>query len=244
MSRVSQRTKTQSKDLVPVDEKALALLLEQELQNALDGIDPRPPRIKVSREAPVFMLPDGSTTKVLKGVIVYHHKARGYWYEEGEKIPDCSSMDGRIGRTKEGEEKLCRDCQFNVFGTDLKGGAGKACKEMRWIFLLQSGEIIPSKLSIPPTSIKVFDEFITALAQKKIVPVQKVVALKLESTEGQGFKYSKLSQPEIIDDVPNRDIPGLLKMRDSAVAAAKKAGIEAEDYYDIGKEVAMDEVPF
>lgn len=206
-------------------------ILNQEVQTALENIDPRPPRIKISREAQAFLLPDGSTEKTLTGVIVYHHKARGYWEVEGQQLPTCSGMDGKTGTDENGEQHACLNCEFNAWGSG-KDGRGKACKEMRWLYVLQEGEIIPSRISLPPTSLGQFDAFVTALAQRKIAPIMKMVRIGLEKTERHGFTYSVLGQPEVLGDVEREKIVEMLKLRDSVVAAAKKAGIEAEDYFD------------
>ena len=220
-----------NREEMQLTDEQLDKLLEQEVQTSLDNIDPKPPRIKVSRESRIFMMPDGSTAKNLTGILVFHHKARGYWETEGQKIPTCSSMDGDTGTNENGEIYICKSCQLNIFGSG-KDGFGKACKEMRWVYLLQENEIIPSRISLPPSSLGKFDSFITALAQKRIAPVQKVIKLALETGESRGFEYSVLAQPEVVGDVPRESILGLIRMRESVVAAARKAGIDAEDYYD------------
>lgn len=228
-----ENTSLINREEVQLTDEQLDKLLEQEVQTSLDNIDPRPPRIKVSRESQVFMLPDGDTAKNLSGILVYHHKARGYWETEGQKIPTCSSMDGTTATDENGIEHACLRCSKNAFGSG-KDGHGKACKEMRWLYLLQEGEIIPSRISIPPTSLGKFDAFISALAQKKIAPIQKVIKLGLETGESRGFKYSVLAQPEVVGDTPRGDILRLINMRESVVAAARRAGIEADDYYSDG----------
>lgn len=210
-------------------EQELDKLLEQEVQTSLDNIDPRPPRVKISRESQAFLLPDGGSAKSMTGILVYHHKARGFWETEGQKIPTCSSVDGNTGTDENGVEHSCMQCPKNKFGSG-KDGYGKACKEMRWIYLLQDGEIIPSRISLPPTSLGKFDSFISALAQKKIAPIQKIVKLSLETGESRGFKYSVLAQPEVVGETPRENILQLINMRESVVAAARRAGIEADDY--------------
>ena len=115
------------------------------------------------------MLPDGTTEKTLTGTIMYHHKARGYWEVEGQQLPTCSSMDGATGTNENGEQQTCATCPFNAWGSG-KDGRGKACKEMRWIYVLQEGEIIPAAFRYP-TSLGQFDVFVTALAQRKIAPI-------------------------------------------------------------------------
>jgi len=223
-------------NLAPVDpEQELELLLQAEIESSLANIDPKPPRIKVSRENTVFMLPDGTTAKSLTGIIVFHHKARGYWEIEGQKIPSCSSMDGQTGIDDNGSEHACQKCRQNRYGSG-KDGRGKACKEMRWVYLLQEDETIPSRISFSPTSIGSFDNFITAIVQKRLAPIQKIVKLSLETGESNGYKYSVLAQPEVVGDTPRESIITLVRMRESVVAAARKAGIEAEDYYVEDKE--------
>lgn len=209
----------------------LDALLDEEMKMALEGIDPRPPQIKVSREAQVFMMPDGTTTKQLTGIIIFNHKARGYWETEGQQLPTCSSMDGVSGTDENGVQHPCKACRFGAWGTG-KDGRGKACKEMRWIYLLQDDEIVPSRISLPPTSLSEFDRFISALVQKRKAPISKVVRLGLEKTERHGFSYSTLAQPEVLGVVEPERIIQILKLRDTAVAAAQRAGIAAEDYYD------------
>lgn len=237
-------------ELQETDEQQILAMLQGEVQTALENIDPRPPTIKINKDLRAFVMPDGTTTaKTLTGIILFHHKARGYWEEEGQDIPTCSSMDGHTG-TYEGQDgnpktRPCSDvnCPYNQFGSDLKGGPGKACKEMRWIYFLQDGEVIPSRISLPPTSLRAFDTFITALAQKRIAPVQKIVTLNLTGAESRGFSYAVLTQPEIMGDVSLQAIPGLIKMRETVVAAAKKAGIRADDYYADDNNTSSDE-PF
>lgn len=219
-----------SQELAEVDEKQVQEILQGEIQTALDNIDPRPPRVKLSRESQAFLLPDGSTQKTIEGVIVFHHKARGYWETEGQQVPTCSSMDGKTGTDENGNTRPCAGCPHDVWGTG-KDGRGKACKEMRWIYVLQDEEIIPSRISLPPTSLGQFDAFVTALAQKRLAPIQKVVRLELEAAERHGYKFSALAQPEVIGDTPLKKIPGLIKMREAVVQAARKEGITAEDYY-------------
>lgn len=216
----------------------LDALLDQEMGMALEGIDPRPPRIKVSREAQVFMMPDGTSVKALTGVITFNHKARGRWETEGQPLPTCSSMDGITGTDENGVQHPCAGCKYNAWGSG-KDDRGKACKEMRWVYFLQDDEIIPSRISLPPTSLGKFDTFISALVQKKKAPITKTVRLGLEKTERHGFSYSVLAQPEVLGDVPPERIVEILKLRDTAVAAAKKAGVTADDY-DTSAEVVGD----
>lgn len=96
----------------------------------------------------------------LVGVILYHHLANAYWPEGSEYDdnvpPFCQSFDGKQGYGEPGG--VCAACAFNQFGSTANG-SGKACKNMRQIYLLRSGEYLPLQLSLPPTSLRPFNDF-------------------------------------------------------------------------------------
>ena len=72
----------------------------------------------------------------LVGVILYHHLANAYWPEGSEYDdnvpPFCQSFDGKQGYGEPGG--VCAACAFNQFGSTANG-SGKACKNMRQIYL-------------------------------------------------------------------------------------------------------------
>ena len=102
--------------------------------------------------------PEYSTSLV--GVILYNHASHAYWAgdssEEENNPPVCSSLDGKTGIGIPGG--ACAACQLNKFRTASKG-KGKACKNMRVLYLLRSGDYMPLQLNLPPTSIKAFQDF-------------------------------------------------------------------------------------
>lgn len=99
-------------------------------------------------------------TKYLEGVILYNHYSYAYWPEDedGETdentAPLCQSVDGKVGYGSPGG--LCASCGFNRFGSR---GKGKACKNSRVLYLLRSGEPMPIQISLPPTSLRPFNDF-------------------------------------------------------------------------------------
>ena len=103
---------------------------------------------------------DVDYVKEIQGVIIYTHRVNGYWSRalgdgEGGAAPVCSSMDGKTGiNTTTGECISCDTCPLNQYGSDPKDGAGKACKNMRRIYLMGSGDPNCYLLTVPPTSIK------------------------------------------------------------------------------------------
>lgn len=144
--------------------------------------------------------------KEITGVIIFTHRMNGFWPgkfgagDSGEdKIPVCSSMDGKTGLWRDtGEVRNCENCPMNQFGstTDEKGnqGKGKACKNMRRLYMMLDGDPNVYLLSVPPTSIKdVNRQLVKIMGSKGIPYTGLIVSLRLEkATNGNGVAYSKV----------------------------------------------------
>ena len=100
-------------------------------------------------------------TKYIEGVILYNHDTCAYWPEGDEYRADvpplCSSVDGKQGYGEPGG--VCETCALSQFGS-AANGRGKACKNMRVLYLLRSGEFMPLAINLSPTSISPFREFL------------------------------------------------------------------------------------
>ena len=144
---------------------------KEELAGDIDGLQLGFQRVKIPSGGQLqFELPgedpdNPDYTKYLEGVIVYSHNANAYWptgedYDDNTP-PSCQSTDGKVGYGCPGG--LCADCPNNRYGSDTKGtGKGKACKNQRIIYLLRSGEAMPIQLSLSPTSIRPYTDFVNA----------------------------------------------------------------------------------
>ena len=143
----------------------------EELAEDMGGLQLSFQRVKIpSGGSTQFELPsenpdDPDYSKFLVGVIVYSHNSNAYWPDgnayDDSNPPACQSPDGKIGFGAPGG--LCADCPMNKFGSDTKGtGRGKACKNMRMVYLLRSGELMPIQLSLSPTSITPYTQFVNA----------------------------------------------------------------------------------
>ena len=134
--------------------------------------------------------------------------------------------------TNTGDSKPCATCPMNQFGSDPKGGKGKACKEMRRLFILQKGDMYPSIMNVPPTSLRQWDAYVSALLSKKQIPLSFVTILNLEKANNGSFDYCKLA-PEKGEALDKTEILALLKMREEVIRAAEKLGIETDDYVEV-----------
>lgn len=83
----------------------------------------------------------------------------------GRQGPNMMKTYPRIARPMTEKQdrvsrSVCQLCEMNQYGTDQSGGKGKACKNMRTLYILRSGEAMPIQLSLPPTSLSPFSEFV------------------------------------------------------------------------------------
>lgn len=178
----------------------------EELAEDMDGLSMSFTRIKIpSGGGKIFEIPtddpdnpDSATT--LEGIILHHHAHCAYWPESNDdedNKPLCSSYDGKVGIGDPGG--VCATCQLNTFGTAAKG-AGKACKNMRVIYLLRSGEYLPVQINLPPTSIKPFKEFYTkAFALRRRAPYGSIVRIGLKQENNGKEDYSVATFRRVAD---------------------------------------------
>ena len=130
--------------------------------------------------------------QTLEGVILFNHSANSSWpagseYDDNTP-PQCQSVDGKVGYGDPGG--ICEACDYNKFGSDPNGG-GKACKNMRVLYLLRSGEMMPIQLSLPPTSIRPYTTFVNSaflLRGRRVC--SGLVQIGLRKGSSNGFTYS------------------------------------------------------
>ena len=154
--------------------------------------------------------------KYLEGVILYNHATNAYWPEGSEFSDDtpplCQSADGKTGSGSPGG--VCAGCRLNKFGS-ASNGKGKACKNMRTLYLLRSGDVMPLMLSLPPTSIKPFQNFVNSVfTLRRRATYGSLVQIGLKKEESGGFTYSVATFKKL------RDFTGEELQRVCAYAAA------------------------
>lgn len=140
------------------------------------------------------------TVTSLKGIIVFHTSPNAYWaetFQGGNTPPDCSSADGHVGVGNPGGE--CATCPMNQFGSD--GGKGKACKNMKRLYLLLEGNMLPIVLNLPPTSLKAYRQYTTGLTTRAVTywACETIMTLRKEKNpEGIDYSVVEFKMGEII----------------------------------------------
>ena len=134
------------------------------------------------------------TAQTLTGVIVHHHPVNVYWehdFDGAGGLPDCSSPDGKHGlNAKTGELLDCASCPYNQFGSGK--GNSKACKNTHRVYLLRENEPLPILLTLPPTSLRAFKDYLAKrliMKGKRSTDVLTSIKLKREKN-ADGIAYS------------------------------------------------------
>ncbi len=144
--------------LTVVESFAPVVLDSQAMMEELEGLDLTFDRVKI---------PSGgglAPVKEIVGVIVDHHRVNAYWpaaFSGQGQPPACSSVDGKTGVAAPdadlawaGRTQACAECPLNQWGSDEGGGGSKACKNMVRIYIVREGDAFPLMLTLPPTSIR------------------------------------------------------------------------------------------
>ncbi|HZE01395.1 MAG TPA: hypothetical protein VE155_06480 [Pseudonocardiaceae bacterium] len=148
-------------------------------------------------------------------VLIHWQHARSYWPVDpanpdsiSHTPPTCSSADGKFpiatgefgdfGDSRNmnipllinGEQRrTCEGCPMNAFGSHHKG-SGKACKQQLLLFVLREGDLLPTLLAVPPTSLKLVRTFMISLSAKLQMHysgVRMTFALKEASSNGNDY---------------------------------------------------------
>lgn len=129
-------------------------------------------------------------------IILAHQPCRGYWPGEfrGNEPPRCSSPDGIVGYGDPGGE--CRSCPLAQWES-AQNGRGQACKAMWRLFILREGAILPYLLTLPPTSLKAFQTYMTTLAftaTPYYLAITRVGLDKAQNAEGIAYSVATFQQ--------------------------------------------------
>lgn len=187
--------------------------------------------------------------KEIVGVIVDHHPINGYWpekYDGANQAPECSSMDGKVGSCGQN----CKLCSHNKFGSD---GNGKACKNMHRVYILKEGQMFPALLTLPPTSLKNFSNFIMkqiVMKGRKSTGVVVKVTLK-KATNANGIVYSQavFSVESTLDAEAAEQMASYSQMikeqtRQVAISDIIDEYVSSDGVPDTAQKEAEDDMPF
>jgi hypothetical protein len=205
------------------------------LANNMEGVVPRLPQISIIHRGQMYTLPDESKVQEFEGIIIDQTPANAWWEKDisesgGNAPPDCFSMNGVY--PDEGcnlqQNDECAGCKQNQFGSD-KNGKGKACKNMKRVHILMEDSSLPRRLTIPPTSIRSFDNYMTELVDRGLPYGCVVSKFTLAKKTSESFEFSevKINFVRVLNQNEIAIVADTIKkFRDTA----RKQEIRADEY--------------
>ena len=191
----------------------------------------------LSWQVPDPMTGEPQSVNEIEGIVLATGKRRALWFERFEDSdggpPQCSSEDGRTGlgaitpeELKAGKQitRPCKTCPMNQWGSatprpgenpeDVKG---KACAERTVLMVLQRDTILPMVVSLAPSSIKPWKEFMIAMTRNMVPLHDAVVGLGLRQEAKGKIKYSVV-KPRVIGRLDEKHRESVAEARKTAQA--------------------------
>lgn len=234
-------SKEKENSLAIIDENALAAVEGIfDVNDNIKGVKGRIPQIKMVHQAQMFKDNADNKFESFEGIILHHSPANAYWdksFEEtgGGVLPDCFSLDGSHPVATEGKKTVCascHNCPMNQFGSDKRGGRGKACKNMWRLHILVQNQAIPKRVTLPPSSIPAVQDFLVDLRDKKVPHEIIPTEFRLKATKNKdGITYSEIVfKPLWAKIIKEKDDALALKKIKEDFSYAFGEVIEAEEY--------------
>ena len=170
------------------------------------------------------------TTEALDVIIAAWHSCRAYWPGafSGSEPPQCSSPDGVQGFGEPGGE--CATCEFAQWDS-AEEGSGQACKQMKRLFGALPESMVPYVLTLPPTSIGNFSNYLVGLAGVQVPYWTVQTRVELETDKNNdGVEYA-VATFQLLKQLGGEERERACKFHEMVMPLAKSpdpAG--AEDY--------------
>jgi hypothetical protein len=181
-----------------------------------------------------------ATEREFEAVILHGHARNVLWdkaYGTGPTLEDgsaegpaCGSPDGQHGRPRAGfehpalgtgvactgEESIaCSGCPCNAWQSAHligKQGKGKACTNQRSVYVWVPGANAPHELTLPPTSISMFDEYLTTLLNRSI-PMQTVLTKFTQERQERGQLRWAVARFAVVRQLEQEEVSAALAKR-------------------------------
>lgn len=143
----------------------------------------------------------------------------------------------------------CIVCDLAQWGSEYqrRGGAGKgqACKSMRRLLLLIDGWALPALMSLPPTSIRVWDAYCSSLAARRGAYFAVRTLFELDTAQSlSGDKYNVV-RVSVAGRVSDADLPAVSEIRRQYRELVGGLPVQSDEYEIVETvEPEPDKVPF
>jgi len=206
------------------------------MQENLEDVPLKFPRIKIpSGGGSAFEMPgeDEAPLIQLDCIILDQYRVNAYWPEEEDgaakanQPPSCFAMDAKTGTGEPGGD--CARCPMNQWQSSSKG-KGKACKNIRRVYILLAGSRLPHLLTLPPTSLEDFNSHMIGLTDKGIPYYgisSKAKLYKKVSAQGKTYSVCSWAKGEKLSPEETKLIREYIKPMKKFM---RNVGIDEADY--------------
>lgn len=169
---------------------------------------------RISLKGKKFTLPGGSSSEGPLTCIVVDFAWMNALYEgvynaQNFKPPVCTSIHKQLKAMvpdpkgpKPQKTTTCEACPMNQWGSDPKGGKGKACKNTARLMVVPSKpniEMQPWVLDVPPTSMTAFNNYINLLTANGVIPAQVLTEMSFDpSVDYPKVNFRMLEQHDFL----------------------------------------------
>jgi hypothetical protein len=183
-----QSTKSTSTQMTAYDK--LIAEMAGEISNKVEA--PSGNRIKCDSKSSKFILPDGIEADELE-VVVLDFNSHNQFYESAYtpgvvSVPTCFAIGDNpkalvpSKNAPQAQSENCAQCAMNAYGSN---GNGKACRNSRLLAVIDPADMAEGPvytISVPPTSIRAWDSYVSTLvARHKCPPIGVVTSISQDS---------------------------------------------------------------
>ncbi len=238
----------------------LELMIMEEAESEENAFDMIPTRITIAPGGiNQFSSSDGETMKEITAIVAVSQKARAYWPGKGsDQSPLCTSPDGVHGnfalaptkgqlqdavnhravhpaiRLYDEQREFpdffdCASCPLAQWGS-ADAGNGQACKSMRRLVIFVDGWVAPALLTLPPTSVKAWDIYCSALKNKRSGYFAVRSKLSLEKAKSAGGDPYSIISVQVAGALTASEVQAVMELRRQFAEYVRELPIEAGDY--------------
>lgn len=128
----------------------------------------------------------------------------------------------------------CASCPMAQWGSEhqRRGGQGRgqACKAMRRLLLLIDGWALPALMSLPPTSIKKWDEYCSAHAARRSAYWAVRTRFELDSAESTGGETYNLIRVAMAEPLEDEYLRSVVSIRREYADLVRGMAVDAAEY--------------
>ena len=86
----------------------------------------------------------------------------------------------------------CEACPYSQWESDPKGGRAQACRQIKSLFVIRPGELLPIRVGVPPTSIREVERFFLRIGSKGIFFYQCILRFSLVQIQKGGYQVAQV----------------------------------------------------